>query len=49
MALGGTPTYPSSSTGTPGSSPSSKPTGGNIEAGVSPPPPPQEKPSNEAS
>ena len=49
VALGGTPTYPSSSTETPGSSLSSKPTGGNIEAVISPPPPPQEKPSNEAS
>ena len=41
--------YPSSSTETPGSSLNSKPTGGNIEAVISPPPPPQEKPSNEAS
>ena len=40
VALGGTPTYPSSSTETPGSSLSSKPTGGNIEAVISPLPPP---------
>ena len=49
MALGGTPTYPSAATGTAASSLSSKPTGGNVEAVISPPPPPGEKPSNEAS